>query len=105
MKVTLPSDTSQSWPYACEPPDRGRLGISFSGGGIRSAAFCLGAYQRLSHEGLFRAASYVSSVSGGSYLAGALAVAFATSDEEALKGGPVPWSRGSPEERYLRNHL
>jgi hypothetical protein len=81
------------------------LGISFSGGGIRSAAFCLGAYQALSRQGLFQRARYLSAVSGGSYIAGALTVAQGKSDAEALRGEAAPWSRGSPEEWYLRTHL
>jgi hypothetical protein len=85
--------------------DRSVLGISFSGGGIRSAAFCLGAYQALSRQGLFQRARYLSAVSGGSYIAGALTVAQGKSDAEALRGEAAPWSRGSPEEWYLRTHL
>jgi hypothetical protein len=81
------------------------LGISFSGGGIRSAAFCLGAYQALSRQGLFQRARYLSAVSGGSYIAGALTVAQGKSDAEALRGEAAPWSRGSPEEWYLRRNL
>ncbi len=84
---------------------RSVLGISFSGGGIRSAAFCLGAYQALSRQGLFQRARYLSAVSGGSYIAGALTVAQGKSDAEALRGEAAPWSRGSPEEWYLRTHL
>ncbi|HYX97557.1 MAG TPA: hypothetical protein VE823_21065 [Geodermatophilus sp.] len=84
---------------------RSVLGISFSGGGIRSAAFCLGAYQALSQQGLFQRARYLSAVSGGSYIAGALTVAQGKSDAEALRGEAAPWSRGSPEEWYLRTHL
>ena len=81
------------------------LGISFSGGGIRSAAFCLGAYQALSRQGLFQRARYLSAVSGGSYIAGALTAAQGKSDAEALRGEAAPWSRRSPEEWYLRTHL
>ncbi|WP_222272820.1 patatin-like phospholipase family protein [Modestobacter marinus] len=81
------------------------LGISFSGGGIRSAAFCLGAYQALSRQGLFQRARFLSAVSGGSYIAGALTVAQGKSDAEALRGEAAPWSRGSPEEWYLRTNL
>ena len=84
---------------------RSVLGISFSGGGIRSAAFCLGAYQALSRQGLFQRARYLSAVSGGSYIAGALTAAQGKSDAEALRGEAAPWSRGSPEEWYLRTHL
>lgn len=94
-----------AWPYIHGEDDASSLGISFSGGGIRSAAFCLGAYQELLRQGLFQHARYLSGVSGGSYIASALTVAQGASAEEALRADPPPWSRGSPEERYLRNHL
>ncbi|NMD07101.1 MAG: hypothetical protein GYA66_03900 [Phyllobacteriaceae bacterium] len=42
-------------------------GLALSGGGIRSAAFCLGAKQELSNNGVLRKFDYVSSVSGGGY--------------------------------------
>jgi hypothetical protein len=45
-------------------------GIAFSGGGIRSATFCLGIYQALMEKSLSRHIDYMSSVSGGGYFAG-----------------------------------
>ena len=45
------------------------LGLALSGGGIRSATFCLGALQRLAAVGLLRHFDYMSSVSGGGYTA------------------------------------
>ncbi len=94
------------WAYIDDrSPGTSALGVSFSGGGIRSAAFCLGAYQALSGAGLFQKARYLSAVSGGSYIAAALTVAQGKSDVAALSGEAAPWSRGSPEEHYLRTHL
>jgi hypothetical protein len=46
---------------------KGLFGVAFSGGGIRSATFCLGILQKLSHFGLLRTADYLSTVSGGGY--------------------------------------
>jgi len=50
--------------------DRSKLvGFGLSGGGIRSATFCLGVFQGLAKLGLLGEIDYVSSVSGGSYFA------------------------------------
>lgn len=43
-------------------------GIAFSGGGIRSATFCLGFLQGLAHFGLLECFDYLSTVSGGGYI-------------------------------------
>jgi hypothetical protein len=45
------------------------LGIALSGGGIRSATLCLGLMKELNNMGLIEKADYLSSVSGGGYLA------------------------------------
>lgn len=44
-------------------------GICLSGGGIRSACFSMGVVQALQSRKLFRAFDYLSTVSGGGYLA------------------------------------
>src|SRR6266478_687157 len=55
------------------------VGLAFSGGGIRAAAFSLGAVHALSsipgrpHHSLFERIDYISSVSGGSYAACSIA--------------------------------
>ncbi|MDH4147078.1 MAG: hypothetical protein OEY23_18125, partial [Acidimicrobiia bacterium] len=56
-------------------PEEGRVGIACSGGGLRSASFCLGALQVLRRRGVLGRARYVAAVSGGSYIAGAFAIA------------------------------
>lgn len=48
--------------------DRGLTGVSFSGGGIRSATFNLGVLQGLAQLGLLPHVDYLSSVSGGGYI-------------------------------------
>jgi hypothetical protein len=91
---------------AVEPAEAGKVGICCSGGGIRSAAFSLGALQALQKEDKLRQASYLAAVSGGSYIAAAISMVAKTgsrdSDEKLLerKG---PFAPGSPEEQYLRN--
>ncbi len=46
------------------------LGISLSGGGIRSATFCFGFLKLLEENGLLNKFDYISSVSGGGYING-----------------------------------
>jgi hypothetical protein len=46
------------------------VGLAFSGGGIRSATFCLGVLQALHELKLLRIFDYFSTVSGGGYLGG-----------------------------------
>jgi predicted acylesterase/phospholipase RssA len=48
------------------------IGLSLSGGGIRSAAFSLGVLQALSHHSLLRWCDYLSTVSGGGYIGACL---------------------------------
>ncbi len=86
-------------------PTRNRIGICVSGGGIRSASYCLGALQALQERGVLQKAEYLASVSGGGYIAGAMTM-MATSEDQSLVSAPYPdpYAPGSPEERYLRNH-
>ncbi|MET9314138.1 hypothetical protein ABZX12_20205 [Kribbella sp. NPDC003505] len=74
--------------------DDGRLVITCSGGGIRSASFCLGALQLLSERGFYDKASTVIGVSGGGYMAAAFHVLRRTCTD--------PFSPGSPELARLR---
>ncbi|HEY4671554.1 MAG TPA: hypothetical protein VIG78_05780, partial [Gemmatimonadaceae bacterium] len=54
---------------AGDPGPGGWLGVGLSGGGIRSATFGLGVFQRwASSAGLLRRIDYLSTVSGGGYL-------------------------------------
>jgi predicted acylesterase/phospholipase RssA len=54
------------------PPGEDIVGLAFSGGGIRSAVFNLGVLQALEAAGLLRRVDYLSSVSGGGYIASCL---------------------------------
>lgn len=80
----------------------GQVGVCFSGGGIRSAAYNLGALQELQAAGVLSRADYLAAVSGGSYIAGAYSIAATCSSGEAL-GDVPPFAPGTPEEQYLRN--
>lgn len=50
--------------------DSGAAALCLSGGGIRSATFNLGALQGLAQKGVLERFDYISSVSGGGYIAG-----------------------------------
>jgi hypothetical protein len=87
-------------------------GIGLSGGGIRAATFCLGALQKLASADLLKNFEYVSSVSGGGYLASALQ--WWWSQDKNFGTGPSNFPFGSelyanakaekPALRFLRSH-
>lgn len=54
------------------PGDEPRWGLALSGGGIRSATFCLGLIRALAGNGVLRHFDYLSTVSGGGYAGAAL---------------------------------
>ncbi len=97
------SDQDPEWAICC------------SGGGIRSATYCLGALQSLLRNGLYAKARCIVGVSGGSYIAASLALV-----RHGLLAGPQPgpqpqpqpqreladsaYEHGSPEEQHLRNN-
>lgn len=102
-----------------EPAEEGKTGICCSGGGIRSAAFNLGALQSLHDAEELPNARYLAAVSGGSYIC----AAYSMVGKRWKKGSPPdakdaegwdcsdpylfdemrPFARNSPEEQYLRN--
>src|SRR5712691_9755984 len=51
-------------------PPRSLTGLALSGGGIRSATFCLGVLQALHEQGMLRCFDYLSTVSGGGFVGG-----------------------------------
>jgi hypothetical protein len=57
-------------------------GLALSGGGIRSAAFCLGALQGLDRAQLINKIDYLSTVSGGGYIGSSLVAAMSSQKEE-----------------------
>jgi hypothetical protein len=54
------------------------VGLALSGGGIRSAAFCLGAMQALNERHLIEKIDYLSTVSGGGYTGTSMTAAMST---------------------------
>ncbi|MEJ2422207.1 MAG: patatin-like phospholipase family protein [Acidobacteriota bacterium] len=91
-------------------PRKDAVGLSLSGGGIRSATFNLGVLQALSRYGLLDRIDYLSTVSGGGYIGSALtwfmsylkqAFPFGTTRKSNLEqpGKIVAWLRA--HDRYL----
>jgi hypothetical protein len=83
------------------PAREGEWAICCSGGGIRSASFCLGALQRLEFSGLLARARLIMSVSGGSYIAAARALVAGALPPSAE---PAAYEPGTPEEQHLRDN-
>jgi hypothetical protein len=81
--------------------ERCDVGVCLSGGGIRSAAYGLGALQQLQNLRLWERVSHISAVSGGSYIAAAFAI---TNHTHGQNSDRKPFEPGSEEERHLRNH-
>jgi hypothetical protein len=67
------SRAAEEGPEELDKPPADLTGIALSGGGIRSASFCLGVLQALSYAGWLKKLDYLSTVSGGGYIGGSLA--------------------------------
>lgn len=98
--------------YSLSNADRSTdaVGLSISGGGIRSATFALGVVQQLAGKGILCQVDFLSTVSGGGYL-GAFISSFLGDAEEriTLKPSPsaLPFGASVGESqgvRQLRNH-
>lgn len=84
----------------------GTTGLALSGGGIRSATFCLGVLQALSKRGILKDVDYLSSVSGGGFVASCLTwirSQASTSETEAPFDLPVD-ADGATVVESLRAH-
>ena len=90
----------------------GWCGVALSGGGIRSAIFCLGALQALAERHVLEKFDYMSSVSGGGYMASALQWWWHTDRESGTSSTNFPFGVGRgggdliPDKRlaYLKTH-
>ena len=68
--------------------------LAFSGGGIRSATFCLGITQVLARRGLLKEFDYLSTVSGGGYFGSFLSAYLGSGEAPDARTEPGP--AGSP---------
>src|ERR1700734_1215488 len=80
-------------------------GLALSGGGIRAAAFHLGALQGLAKHDILPWVDYVSSVSGGSFIAAWLSKWFSTKPYTDIMNGlkPAVHDNEPPEIRTVRS--
>jgi hypothetical protein len=79
------------------------VGLALSGGGIRSASFCLGALQALDKAGAVKNIDYLSTVSGGGYIGTSLSAAMTHSQ------GEFPFRSSLTQDepysvQHIRNH-
>jgi hypothetical protein len=82
--------------------DVNAVGVGLSGGGIRSATFCLGVMQVLADRGLLKDVDFLSTVSGGGYTGSFLTTRIGTGSPQQDVAGPYG---PDPEPiRYLRHH-
>ena len=94
---------------ASSPPDPEPDGaevwaVCCSGGGIRSASYCLGALQALEQGGFLAKAKLILGVSGGSYMAASRALVARGLELGAGPTGLPAYAPGSPEEQHLRDN-
>ena len=75
-------------------PEAEDWAVCCSGGGIRSAAYCLGALQSLDQIGLLSNVKWILGVSGGSYIASSRALVASQLDPGAT---PHAYAPGTPE--------
>ena len=94
--ATLPEDT---------------IGVALSGGGIRSATFCLGILQALAARGLLRHIDFLSTVSGGGYVGAFLGALIQRPESLQANGRPASIapnaifaSPASEPLQWLRDH-
>ena len=78
-------------------------GITCSGGGIRSASFCLGVLQGLQSRNTLDRMDYLSTVSGGGYIGTTLTIGMSSHGEFPF-GRLDQESRETPEVRHLRDN-
>ncbi|MDP1821082.1 MAG: hypothetical protein Q8K58_14480 [Acidimicrobiales bacterium] len=92
-----------------QPVEDAALGVCCSGGGIRAAAFSLGALEELEERNVLSRARWLTAVSGGAYAATAWRLVKADCPDEPAARPIIDWLRhpieGSPagRHRFLRN--
>lgn len=97
-------------PGADQGPIEDLVGLACSGGGIRSATFCLGVVQSLARLGILPRIDYLSTVSGGGYFGSFLSSYLndPERDKVGLEGGKLPFEEPGHAEstplRALRNN-
>jgi hypothetical protein len=83
------------------------VGLAFSGGGIRSAAVCLGVLQALQEGKVFGKVDYLSTVSGGGYIGCSLTAAMQGGAAQGYPGFPFTSALHEDEPpalQHIRDH-
>lgn len=80
----------------------GLIGLSLSGGGIRSASFSLGVLQAFEHAKWIRHLDYLSTVSGGGFTGSTLSSAL---HHARLDGTPFAFSQSATADAAIVTHL
>ncbi len=87
------------------PDEVAPWGMAFSGGGVRSATFCLSVLQRLTHAGVFKKLDYLSTVSGGGYLGSCLSSLLSGESNEdtppGIEAGDSPFVGLNETDEYV----
>ena len=86
--------------------NQGLVGLSLSGGGIRSASFSLGVIQVLEKYGILKSVDYLSTVSGGGFIGTCLSSVLNTDIDLQAEKSPFRHQLGVEESqtmRHLRN--
>lgn len=95
--------TAEPAPPAPRAGEEGEWAVCCSGGGIRSAAYCLGALQSLqarAANGIFGKVTHILAVSGGSYIAASRALVA----RDLTSTDPPAYGPGTQEEENLRDN-
>ena len=102
-KVTLKSagDDREGHPVYGPTGNSNLVGLALSGGGVRSASFCLGVMQALDDAKLMNKVDYLSTVSGGGYIGTSLVAAMSESKNHEF---PFP-SELEPDEQPALQHV
>src|SRR5262249_25492398 len=82
-------------------PIENAAGLAFSGGGIRSATFCLGITEVLARRGMLSQFDYLSTVSGGGYFGSFLSSYLGTGDRVTGSVKPSEEAQARIEDAFV----
>ncbi|USJ27580.1 hypothetical protein [Ensifer adhaerens] len=84
--------------------ENGLTGLALSGGGLRSAAFCLGAIQGLNSKQLVSSVDYLSTVSGGGYTGSTLTIWLSQTPRQCPFGRTDQAKEETPVLKHIRDN-
>ncbi|RKT46638.1 hypothetical protein [Thiocapsa rosea] len=108
--IAIRERRAEASPAPAKEPVADLVGLACSGGGIRSATFCLGVAQTLARHGILARVDYLSTVSGGGYFGAFLSSYLNDKDRQrvGLEPGKLPFAEAGRAEpapiRRLRNN-